>query len=102
MKKILKYKKISISLFSNSKKYQFLKRYFSLQKSIIDQKINNKHFDIAIIGGGTGGLSLALESKKLGLNPIIFDYVDPSPNNSKWGLGGCCVNVGCIPKKLFH
>ena len=19
-----------------------------------------------------------------------------------WGLGGTCVNVGCIPKKLFH
>ena len=21
---------------------------------------------------------------------------------TKWGLGGTCVNVGCIPKKLFH
>jgi thioredoxin reductase (NADPH) len=21
---------------------------------------------------------------------------------SKWGLGGTCVNVGCIPKKLMH
>ena len=19
-----------------------------------------------------------------------------------WGLGGTCVNVGCVPKKLFH
>ena len=32
----------------------------------------------------------------------MFDYVDPSPQGSKWGLGGTCVNVGCIPKKLFH
>jgi Pyridine nucleotide-disulphide oxidoreductase len=24
------------------------------------------------------------------------------PLGSKWGLGGTCVNVGCIPKKLFH
>jgi pyruvate/2-oxoglutarate dehydrogenase complex dihydrolipoamide dehydrogenase (E3) component len=30
------------------------------------------------------------------------DYVVPSPLGSKWGLGGTCVNVGCIPKKLFH
>jgi len=32
----------------------------------------------------------------------IFDYVSPSPHGSTWGLGGTCVNVGCIPKKLMH
>lgn len=32
----------------------------------------------------------------------LFDYVAPSPQGSTWGLGGTCVNVGCIPKKLFH
>lgn len=21
---------------------------------------------------------------------------------TRWGLGGTCVNVGCIPKKLMH
>ena len=26
----------------------------------------------------------------------------PSTQGTKWGLGGTCVNVGCIPKKLFH
>lgn len=26
----------------------------------------------------------------------------PSPPGTKWGLGGTCVNVGCIPKKLLH
>lgn len=24
------------------------------------------------------------------------------PLGTKWGLGGTCVNVGCIPKKLMH
>jgi thioredoxin reductase (NADPH) len=39
----------------------------------------------------------------LGLSVAIFDYVEPSPNTgTTWGLGGTCVNVGCIPKKLFH
>lgn len=32
----------------------------------------------------------------------LFDYVDPSTRGTTWGLGGTCVNVGCIPKKIFH
>jgi thioredoxin reductase (NADPH) len=32
----------------------------------------------------------------------LFDFVEASPRGSRWGLGGTCVNVGCIPKKLFH
>ena len=33
----------------------------------------------------------------------LFDYVSPSASTGKtWGIGGTCVNVGCIPKKLFH
>lgn len=31
-----------------------------------------------------------------------MDYVHPSPKGTTWGLGGTCVNVGCIPKKLMH
>lgn len=26
----------------------------------------------------------------------------PTPVGTTWGLGGTCVNVGCIPKKLMH
>lgn len=61
-----------------------------------------KEFDLVIIGGGSGGLAMARESSKLGINICIFDYVEPSPYGTKWGLGGTCVNVGCIPKKLMH
>ena len=25
-----------------------------------------------------------------------------SLSGTTWGLGGTCVNVGCIPKKLMH
>jgi len=28
--------------------------------------------------------------------------VQPSPIGTKWGLGGTCVNEGCIPKKMMH
>ena len=37
-----------------------------------------------------------------GARVALLDYVDPSTQGTKWGLGGTCVNVGCIPKKLFH
>jgi thioredoxin reductase (NADPH) len=32
----------------------------------------------------------------------MADYVRPSPQGTEWGIGGTCVNVGCIPKKLMH
>lgn len=31
-----------------------------------------------------------------------FDCIVLYPQGSTWGLGGTCVNVGCIPKKLMH
>lgn len=31
-----------------------------------------------------------------------MDFVKPTPIGTKWGVGGTCVNVGCIPKKLMH
>ena len=55
-----------------------------------------------MIGGGTGGITAATEARSLGMSVLLFDYVAPSPLGSTWGLGGTCVNVGCIPKKLFH
>lgn len=66
-----------------------------------------KHFidfdyDLVVIGGGSGGLACAKEAVNLGARVAVFDYVTPSPQGTKWGLGGTCVNVGCIPKKLMH
>ncbi len=28
--------------------------------------------------------------------------MQPSVAGTRWGLGGTCVNVGCVPKKLMH
>lgn len=60
------------------------------------------NFDVAVIGGGSGGISFAREASRLGLQTVLFDYVKESAHKTRWGLGGTCVNVGCIPKKLFH
>ena len=59
-------------------------------------------YDLAVIGGGSGGLACAKEAAKYGAKVVLFDYVKPSTQNTTWGLGGTCVNVGCVPKKLMH
>ncbi|XP_077268267.1 thioredoxin reductase 1 isoform X1 [Temnothorax americanus] len=59
-------------------------------------------YDLLVIGGGSGGLAAAKEAVGLGAKVAVLDYVSPSPIGTTWGLGGTCVNVGCIPKKLMH
>lgn len=58
--------------------------------------------DFLVIGGGSGGMAAAKEAAKIGAKVVLFDYVKPSTQGTTWGLGGTCVNVGCVPKKLMH
>eukprot|EP00820_Chromera_velia_P019949 Cvel_28656.t1-p1 / transcript=Cvel_28656.t1 / gene=Cvel_28656 / organism=Chromera_velia_CCMP2878 / gene_product=Thioredoxin reductase, putative / transcript_product=Thioredoxin reductase, putative / location=Cvel_scaffold3791:13079-13801(+) / protein_length=241 / sequence_SO=supercontig / SO=protein_coding / is_pseudo=false len=58
--------------------------------------------DFAVIGGGSGGMAAAKEAARLGASVVMFDFVKPSTQGTTWGLGGTCVNVGCVPKKLMH
>jgi len=62
-------------------------------------------YDLFIVGGGSGGCAAAFEaSKTAGLKVAVADFVKPAsgPFGTTWGVGGTCVNVGCIPKKLMH
>lgn len=59
-------------------------------------------YDLVVIGGGSGGMAAAKEAAIHGAKVALCDFVKPSPKGTTWGLGGTCVNVGCIPKKLFH
>ena len=59
-------------------------------------------YDLIVIGGGSGGLSVAKKAAEYGVKVALFDYVTPTNHGTKWGLGGTCVNVGCVPKKLYH
>ena len=52
-----------------------------------------KHnFDLIVIGGGSGGLAHAQRAAEYGANAAV---VENGP------LGGTCVNVGCVPKKIM-
>ena len=49
-------------------------------------------YDLIVIGAGSGGVRTARMSSSKGLKVAIIESRE---------LGGTCVNVGCIPKKLF-
>lgn len=60
-------------------------------------------YDLLVIGGGSGGIAAAKEAAEFFDKKVaVCDFVVPSPKGTSWGLGGTCVNVGCIPKKLYH
>ena len=59
------------------------------------------HFDLLVIGGGSGGLAASKAAAQLGKKVAVCNFVKPSPQGTTWGLGGTCVNVGCVPKKLM-
>jgi len=59
-------------------------------------------YDLVVIGGGSGGLACSKAAAGYGAKVACLDFVKPTPIGTTWGLGGTCVNVGCIPKKLMH
>lgn len=65
-------------------------------------KSGDYDYDLIVVGGGSGGLSCAKTASELGAAVACFDFVKPSSHGTKWGIGGTCVNVGCIPKKIMH
>uniref|UniRef100_A0A8C9RCI1 Glutathione reductase n=1 Tax=Scleropages formosus TaxID=113540 RepID=A0A8C9RCI1_SCLFO len=49
-------------------------------------------FDFLVIGGGSGGLAGARRAAELGATAAVIE---------SHRLGGTCVNVGCVPKKVM-
>jgi glutathione reductase (NADPH) len=54
--------------------------------------MSSERFDLFIIGAGSGGVRAARMASQRGARVVI---AEDAP------LGGTCVNLGCIPKKLY-
>ena len=51
-----------------------------------------KHFEYLVLGGGSGGIASARRAAEFGVKVGLIE---------SGRLGGTCVNVGCVPKKLM-
>ncbi|GMR18703.1 MAG: glutathione-disulfide reductase [Gammaproteobacteria bacterium] len=52
----------------------------------------SKHYDYLVIGGGSGGIASARRAASYGAKVVLFE---------SGAIGGTCVNVGCVPKKVM-
>jgi len=53
-----------------------------------------KHYDVVVVGAGSGGLTSAVGFKNIGKSVLLIE---------KEHMGGECTNTGCIPSKsLLH
>lgn len=48
--------------------------------------------DICVIGGGSGGLSVAAGASQMGADVVLFERAE---------MGGDCLNTGCVPSKAL-
>lgn len=53
----------------------------------------SQSFDLIVIGGGSGGLAAARRAASYGARVALIEARR---------IGGTCVNVGCIPKKVMY
>jgi len=53
---------------------------------------DHDHWDLVVIGGGSGGLAAAQRAAEYGARVAVVE---------SGRLGGTCVNVGCVPKKIM-
>ena len=52
----------------------------------------SRDYDLLVIGGGSGGIAAAVRARSYGARVAVIE-------NHR--LGGTCVNVGCVPKKVM-
>jgi glutathione reductase (NADPH) len=54
--------------------------------------VSDQAFDLISVGGGSGGLACAQRAAEFGAKAAVIE---------SHRLGGTCVNVGCVPKKVM-
>ncbi|XP_072251448.1 glutathione reductase, mitochondrial isoform X1 [Leuresthes tenuis] len=72
-------------LFSSFRRHKVIRRSMASDQETV-------RFDFLVIGGGSGGLAGARRAAELGASTAVIE---------SHKLGGTCVNVGCVPKKVM-
>lgn len=54
--------------------------------------MKKQEFDLIVLGGGSGGIASAVRAAKYGAKVAVIEQSH---------LGGTCVNLGCVPKKIM-
>ncbi|KTD46161.1 glutathione-disulfide reductase [Legionella quateirensis] len=54
--------------------------------------MTKKQFDLIVLGGGSGGIASAVRAAQYGAKVAVIEQSH---------LGGTCVNLGCVPKKIM-
>lgn len=54
--------------------------------------MKNNKFDLIVLGAGSGGMASAVRAAKYGAKVAVVE---------QHHLGGTCVNLGCVPKKIM-
>nr|WP_318965801.1 mercury(II) reductase [Arsukibacterium sp.] len=54
---------------------------------------SNRPLDVVIIGSGSGAFACAIKAAEGGAKVTLIEGADV--------IGGCCVNVGCVPSKIL-
>ncbi|GAU89500.1 hypothetical protein RvY_02045 [Ramazzottius varieornatus] len=65
------------------------------QWASVSENRNDKNecdYDLVVLGGGSGGIATARKAATFGAKVVLVE--------AKHELGGTCVNVGCVPKKI--
>eukprot|EP00033_Pygsuia_biforma_P001411 GCRY01001595.1.p1 GENE.GCRY01001595.1~~GCRY01001595.1.p1 ORF type:complete len:472 (+),score=101.83 GCRY01001595.1:162-1577(+) len=74
----------------------FVSSFQSISRSHFSNSIfrtMTQHFKYLVLGGGSGGIASARRAA---------EYTDGVAVVEKSRLGGTCVNVGCVPKKVMY
>lgn len=57
------------------------------------QPPSEAHYDLIVLGGGSGGMGASRRAASYGKKVVVIE--------ESGVLGGTCVNVGCVPKKIM-
>ncbi len=74
-------------------KLSFVRRSFSSSAAVSDENPQEFDFDFFVIGAGSGGIASARRAASTWNKKVAVAEVAK--------MGGTCVNVGCVPKKVM-